>query len=116
MTDALDDLIALLLKLPPEYSSALQAAIDQINTVLQGHFYDDDSRRAAFKYLSLHFAWYARYAEKVGIIISNVCVCACSHLCTRDILLPTIYILTSYAKLKQEKSTLESVYLILPKI
>ncbi|KAJ7757360.1 hypothetical protein DFH07DRAFT_742135 [Mycena maculata] len=31
---------------------------------MPGEFKDDDSRREAFKYLSCHYSWYARFAEK----------------------------------------------------
>ncbi|KAJ7023959.1 hypothetical protein C8F04DRAFT_1132826 [Mycena alexandri] len=62
--DANGKLLSLLFKIPEEYRAGLQSAIDHINTVLLGEWKDDDSRRSAFKYLSLHYSWYARFAEK----------------------------------------------------
>jgi CRISPR/Cas system CMR-associated protein Cmr5 small subunit len=63
--DLNDKLLALLFKVPDEYREGLKAAVDHINTVLEGEFKDVDSREEAFKYLSLHYSWYARYAEQV---------------------------------------------------
>ncbi|KAJ7838403.1 hypothetical protein B0H13DRAFT_1911874 [Mycena leptocephala] len=62
--DLNDKLLALLFKVPDEYREGLKAAVDHINTVLEGEFKDADSREEAFKYLSLHYSWYARYAEQ----------------------------------------------------
>jgi len=68
--DLKDKLIAFLYRAPEEIRKSLKAAIDHINAVLQGEFKDDDSHQKAFQYLSLHYSWYARYAEKVKVFLS----------------------------------------------
>ncbi|KAJ7258525.1 hypothetical protein C8J57DRAFT_1515837 [Mycena rebaudengoi] len=64
ITDRDDKFLSLLFKVPEEYRQMLKDAIEHIHAVLPGEFKDDDSRRAAFKYLSCHYSWYARYGEK----------------------------------------------------
>jgi hypothetical protein len=71
ITDRDDKFLSLLFKVPEEYQQMLKDAIEHIHAVLPGEFKDDDSRRAAFKYLSCHYSWYARYGEKVRHTISS---------------------------------------------
>ncbi|KAJ7253460.1 hypothetical protein C8J57DRAFT_1519188 [Mycena rebaudengoi] len=68
ITDRDDKFLSLLFKVPEEYRQMLKDAIEHIHAVLPGEFKDDDSRRAAFKYLSCHYSWYARYGEKKAYI------------------------------------------------
>ncbi|KAK7019069.1 hypothetical protein R3P38DRAFT_2783848 [Favolaschia claudopus] len=58
--DVNDRLLALLFKIPEAFRKTLIAAVDHINSVLQGEFVDDDSRKQGFQYCSFHFS--CRYA------------------------------------------------------
>ncbi|KAJ7157816.1 DNA topoisomerase [Mycena filopes] len=62
--DADGKLISLYFKIPEDYVASLRAAQDHIHTILHGEWKDEDSRRKAFKYLSLHYSWYCRFAEQ----------------------------------------------------
>ncbi|KAJ7500567.1 hypothetical protein B0H11DRAFT_2189430 [Mycena galericulata] len=64
ITDANGKLLSLLFTVPLEYRQQLADAIMHIHACMPGEFKDDDSRREFFKYLSCHYSWYARYAEK----------------------------------------------------
>ncbi|KAJ7018405.1 hypothetical protein C8F04DRAFT_977306 [Mycena alexandri] len=59
-----DQFIALLFSVPDEFKESLRRAIDHLNTVLNGEFTDKNSRDKAFKYLSIHYDWYARMPPK----------------------------------------------------
>lgn len=61
-----NQLIALLFSVPDEFKESLRRAIDHLNTVLNGEFTDKDSSDKAFKYLSIHYDWYARMPPKVS--------------------------------------------------
>jgi hypothetical protein len=66
ITGAEGKLVALFFKIPEQYRQALADAIEHIHAAMPGEFKDDNSRREAFQYLSCHYTWYARYAEKVS--------------------------------------------------
>ncbi|KAJ7745246.1 hypothetical protein B0H14DRAFT_3606520 [Mycena olivaceomarginata] len=64
ITGAEGKLVALFFEIPEQYRQALADAIEHIHAAMPGEFKDDNSRREAFQYLSCHYTWYARYAEK----------------------------------------------------
>ncbi|KAJ7038762.1 hypothetical protein C8F04DRAFT_1179434 [Mycena alexandri] len=70
--DTDDNLMGHLFCIPKEYKASLIRVIDHINTILQGQFKDADSREKPFKYLSIHYSWYARYTEKGHSAPKNV--------------------------------------------
>ncbi|KAJ7186562.1 hypothetical protein C8R46DRAFT_276527 [Mycena filopes] len=61
--DANGKLVSLYFKIPEDYIASLKAAQDHIHAILHGEWKDEKSRAAAFKYLSLHYSWYCRFAE-----------------------------------------------------
>ncbi|KAJ6471229.1 hypothetical protein C8R47DRAFT_1077328 [Mycena vitilis] len=63
--DTTGEFVALLYRVPEEFRQKLVYAMDAINAAMPGEFKDEDSRRKFFKYLSIHYVWYARYGEKV---------------------------------------------------
>ncbi|KAJ7710571.1 hypothetical protein B0H17DRAFT_1324253 [Mycena rosella] len=66
INDSTGKLLSFLFTVPPEYRQLLSDAILHIHECMPGEFKDEDSRAEFFKYLSCHYSWYARYAEKGG--------------------------------------------------
>ncbi|KAJ7657083.1 hypothetical protein B0H17DRAFT_1213611 [Mycena rosella] len=66
INDSPGKLLSFLFTVPPEYCQLLSDAILRIHECMPGEFKDEDSRAEFFKYLSCHYSWYARYAEKGG--------------------------------------------------
>lgn len=48
----------------PEKMALLQS---ELQTLFAGELYEEDSRRDGYEFLALHFSWYNRYSESVGI-------------------------------------------------
>ncbi|KAK7005482.1 hypothetical protein R3P38DRAFT_2556796 [Favolaschia claudopus] len=63
--DSTGQLLSFMFSVPEEYRKLLLDAIEHIYASMPGEFKDEDSRREFFQYLSCHYSWYARYAEKV---------------------------------------------------
>ncbi|KAG6819293.1 hypothetical protein H0H93_013295 [Arthromyces matolae] len=54
-------LITHMLSMFPNYNNEI---IDYLSAVFPNEFRHDDSQREHYKFLSLHYSWYSRYAEK----------------------------------------------------
>ncbi|KAJ6479154.1 hypothetical protein C8R45DRAFT_797219, partial [Mycena sanguinolenta] len=63
--DANGKLITLMLTVPEQYRLALQGALDKLQAVMPGELRNDNSKRDDYNFLSIHYSWYARYAQKV---------------------------------------------------
>ncbi|KAK7026970.1 multidrug resistance-associated protein 1 [Favolaschia claudopus] len=63
ISDRDNNLVALLFSVPDEYRQMLIHALEHIHAVMPGELKDDDSRTAFFRYLSIHYVWYARFGE-----------------------------------------------------
>ncbi|KAJ7470612.1 hypothetical protein FB451DRAFT_345152 [Mycena latifolia] len=62
--DANGKLLSLAFTVPEHIKKALEDAIMLIQAAMPGEFKDEDSKRALYRYLSCHYTWYARFAEK----------------------------------------------------
>ncbi|KAK7027070.1 hypothetical protein R3P38DRAFT_2527335 [Favolaschia claudopus] len=70
LEDSTGKLLSLLFTVPAEYRQVLSDAIQHIYTAMPGAlFKDEDSSRKFFQYYACHYSWYARYAEKVVLLL-----------------------------------------------
>ncbi|KAK7033791.1 multidrug resistance-associated protein 1, partial [Favolaschia claudopus] len=63
LSDVDGKFMGLLFKVPEEYRQMLVHALEHIHAVMPGELKDDDSCAEFFRYLSVHYVWYARFGE-----------------------------------------------------
>ncbi|KAJ6454041.1 hypothetical protein C8R47DRAFT_1228859 [Mycena vitilis] len=59
VSDSNDEFMFLFYRVPEDFRQQLVHAIEAIHAAMPGEFKDEDSRREFFKYLSVHYVWYA---------------------------------------------------------